>query len=169
MLCQRKDNIFLNTMRFQNEQNRLYYAYVNNDFNRLETMPQILFEYPDKHTTAIDGDITEINEKYYLTYVPHENGAGIKLAVSSQINGDYEFSPRWIDLEPKACEAPNVWKRIGEDKWVLMYDCYGIEKHNFGFVETSDFFRPGLTPEQKWHSMNLKRENPLLEYPYILN
>ena len=127
------------TMRFQNEQNRLYYAYVNNDFNRLETMPQILFEYPDKHTTAIDGDITEINEKYYLTYVPHENGAGIKLAVSSQINGDYEFSPRWIDLEPKACEAPNVWKRIGEDKWVLMYDCYGIEKHNFGFVETSDF------------------------------
>ena len=26
-----------------------------------------------------------------------------------------------------------------EDKWVVMYDCYGIETHNFGFVETTDF------------------------------
>ena len=39
----------------------------------------------------------------------------------------------------KACEAPTVWKRIGEDKWVLMYDNYGLKKHNFGFEETSDF------------------------------
>lgn len=25
------------------------------------------------------------------------------------------------------------------EKWVLIYDCYGIDKHNFGFTETSDF------------------------------
>ncbi len=44
-----------------------------------------------------------------------------------------------MDPEWKQCEGPNVWKRIGEDKWVLMYDCYGIEPHNYGFSETTDF------------------------------
>lgn len=47
------------TMRFGNEQNRLYYVYVNQDFNRIESIPQILFEYPSG-ASAIDGDITPI-------------------------------------------------------------------------------------------------------------
>ena len=129
------------TMRFGTEQNRLYYVYVNQDFNRIESIPQILFEYPSG-ASAIDGDITPIwNEErqkmeYHLFYVAHESGSGIKQAVSDRI---YRFDPRWIDFEPVACEAPNVWKRIGEDKWVLMYDIFGINPHNFGFVETSDF------------------------------
>ncbi len=55
------------------------------------------------------------------------------------MNGNYEYDPRWYDFEPKACEAPTVWKRIGEDKWVLMYDVYSVTPHNFGFIETSDF------------------------------
>ena len=55
------------------------------------------------------------------------------------MDGGYEYDPRWYDFEPKACEAPNVWKRIGEDKWVLMYDIFSIHPHNFGFAETSDF------------------------------
>ena len=42
-------------------------------------------------------------------------------------------------FEPKSCEAPTVWKRLGEDKWVLMYDVYSITPHNFAFTETSDF------------------------------
>ena len=132
------------TMRFGTEQNRLYYVYVNQDFNRIESIPQILFEYPSG-ASAIDGDITpKWNEErqkmeYHLFYVAHESGSGIKQAVSDRIDGGYRFDPRWIDFEPVACEAPNVWKRIGEDKWVLMYDIFGINPHNFGFVETSDF------------------------------
>ena len=132
------------TMRFGTEQNRLYYVYVNQDFNRIESIPQILFEYPSG-ASAIDGDITPIwNEErqkmeYHLFYVAHESGSGIKHAVSDRINGDYRFDPRWIDFERSSCEAPNLWKRIGEDKWVLMYDIFGIKPHNFGFVETSDF------------------------------
>ena len=42
-------------------------------------------------------------------------------------------------LNPRRYEAPNLWKRIGEDRWVLMYDVYGQKVHNFGFSETSDF------------------------------
>ena len=127
------------TMRFRNEPNKLYYVYVNEDFDRLESVPQLLFEYPDKNISAIDADITRIGDKYHMFYVSHDGGAGIKQAISDKINRDYQFDARWYDPEPKSCEAPNVWKRIGEDKWVLMYDIYGIKPHNFGFSETADF------------------------------
>ncbi len=127
------------TMRFKNEINKLYYVYVNDDFNAVESTPQILFEYPDSRVTAIDGDITKVGDKYHLFYVAHEGSGGIRHAVSDRANCGYRFDTRWYDYEPKACEAPNVWKRIGEDKWVLMYDVYSITPHNFGFVETSDF------------------------------
>ena len=42
-------------------------------------------------------------------------------------------------MERQGHEAPNCWKRIGEDKWVIMYDIYSVNPHNFGFVETTDF------------------------------
>lgn len=127
------------TMRFKNEANKLYYVYVNEEFDKIETLPQILFEYPSEKVSAIDGDITKVGDKYHLFYVSHDGEAGIKQAVSNRINGDYKFDTRWYDPESKACEAPNVWKRIGEDKWVLMYDVYGINPPNFGFIETADF------------------------------
>ena len=127
------------TMRFKNEANKLYYVYVNDDFDKLETLPQLLFQYPDEKISAIDADITRIEDKYHMFYVSHDGGAGIKQAVSDRVNSDYEYNARWYDPEPTACEAPNLWKRIGEDRWVLMYDVYGQKVHNFGFSETSDF------------------------------
>lgn len=127
------------TMRYQNEPNKLYYAYVSEQYDRLESVPQILFEYPNGKVSAIDADITRINGRYRMFYVSHDGEAGIKQAVSDRINGGYEFDPRWYDPEEKASEAPNLWKRIGEEKWVLMYDCYGQQVHNFGFSETADF------------------------------
>ncbi len=127
------------TMRYRNEAAKLYYVYLNEEYNRLESMPRVLFEYPDEKITALDADITKIGDKYHMFYVSHDGQAGIKQAVSDKINRGYFFDPRWYDPEPRACEAPNVWKRIGENKWVLMYDCYGQAKHNFGFSETSDF------------------------------
>ena len=122
------------TMRFRNERNKLYYVYVNDDFDRIESLPQLLYEYPDETVSAIDGDITPIwNEErqkmeYHLFYVAHESGSGIKQAVSDRIDGGYRFDPRWIDFEPVACEAPNVWKRIGEDKWCSC-TIYSVSTH----------------------------------------
>jgi beta-xylosidase len=127
------------TMRFRNEPNRLYYVYVNDDYDQLESMPELLFAYPNEKVSAIDADITKVGDKYRMFYVSHDGTAGIKQAVATTLNGEYEYDPRWYDPELTACEAPNVWKRIGEDKWVLMYDCYGQNVHNFGFIETSDF------------------------------
>lgn len=127
------------TMRFRNERNKLYYVYVNDDFNRIESLPQLLFEYPDENISAIDGDITRVGDQYHLFYVAHDGAPGVKQAVSKRIGGDYVYDPKWYDFEPKACEAPTVWKRIGEDRWVLMYDVYSVTPHNFGFTETTDF------------------------------
>jgi len=127
------------TMRYRTEPAKLYYAYINEDFDRLESTPKVLFAYPDENITAIDADITKVGDKYRMFYVSHDGEAGIKQAVSDRANGGFIYDPRWYDPEPQACEAPNVWKRIGEDRWVLMYDCYGQSKHNFGFSETTDF------------------------------
>lgn len=127
------------TMRYGIGQNRLYYMYVNDDFNKIESLPKLLYQYPDSTKSAIDGDITKIGDKYHLFYVAHDGTPGIKQAVSDDATGNYEYRSDWCDFEEAACEAPSVWKRIGEDKWVLMYDIYGISPHNFGFAETSDF------------------------------
>ena len=64
------------TMRFKNEANKLYYVYVNDDFDRIETLPQILYEYPNEKISAIDGDITKVGDRYRMFYVSHDGGAG---------------------------------------------------------------------------------------------
>lgn len=127
------------TMRHKNEPNKLYYCYVNDDYDKIETLPQQLFQYADERKSAIDGDIVKIDNKYILSYVAHDVNGGIKLAYSERPNGGWAFDSRWIDFEPRACEAPHVFKRIGKERWVLMYDVYSIQPHNFAFVETSDF------------------------------
>lgn len=127
------------TMRHGNGMNVLCYSYVNSDYNKIETLPKVLFTYPKPNISAIDGDITNVNGKYHLFYCSHDGTAGIKQAVSDTINCGYKYNDVYYDYEKGGCEAPNVWKRIGEKKWVLMYDIYSIKPHNFGFAETSDF------------------------------
>lgn len=126
------------TMSFGTGNDRLYYTYANVEFNKLETEPKLLFEYP-KDISYIDGDIIKVGDKYHLFYTPHDGIPGIKQAVSANLNHGYIYQPEWVDSEERSTEAPNVWKRIGEEKWVLMYDIYGIKPHNFGFRETTDF------------------------------
>lgn len=126
------------TIRFGGGKNHVVYTYMNKDFTRMETLPKRLFTYP-KDVNYIDADITRIDHKYHLFYVPHEGTAGIKHAVSDTINSGYAYEEEFIDPEPRGCEAPTVFKRIGQNKWVLIYDIYSIKPHNFGFSETSDF------------------------------
>ena len=119
---------------------KLYYSYADDDFTTLTTEPRLLFEYPDANIQVLDADICPMPDgRYFMTYVAQENPGGIKYMVSDRINHFADYHARQIDAEPKGCEAPNVWKRIGEKKWVLMYDVYSLNPHNFGFVETTDF------------------------------
>lgn len=127
-------------MRFRNETLRMYYVYVNDGFDKVETLPRLLFEYPEKNIGVLDADIVRWKGRYYMFYAVNDGTAGgVKLAVSDKINRDYVFNPRFYDFEAVSCEAPSVWKRIGEEKWVLMYDVSWLNPQNFGFAETSDF------------------------------
>lgn len=75
------------TMRFGDGLNRLYYFYVNNEYDTLLSEPALLFEYPAE-CSYIDGDITKVGDKYHLFYVAHDEGrAGIKKAVSDSVPG----------------------------------------------------------------------------------
>ncbi|MCM1505285.1 MAG: glycoside hydrolase family 43 protein [Muribaculum sp.] len=119
---------------------RLFYAYTDPEFTTFVTEPKELFVYPDTDIQILDADIIRMPDgKYFMTYCAQENPGGVKFAISDKINSGYVYSDEWIDTEPGACEAPTTWKRIGEDKWVVMYDVFSIHPHNFGFVETSDF------------------------------
>jgi predicted GH43/DUF377 family glycosyl hydrolase len=127
-------------IRFRNEALRMYYVYANDDFNRIETLPRLLWEYPIENTGVLDANITKFDGKYFMFYAVNDDTAGgVKLAVSDHINRDYAFNPRFYDFETASCEAPSIWKRIGEDKWVLMVDVSWLKPQNFGFAETSDF------------------------------
>ncbi len=123
------------TMRKKNGDCNLYYTYVNDDFTRIETAPQILFN----EVAAIDGDITKVGDTYHLMYVFHSEEIGIQHATSDRPTGGWKYDPRWVDASPVCCEAPHVYKFIGEERWMLMYDVYCERPNTFGFVETTDF------------------------------
>jgi predicted GH43/DUF377 family glycosyl hydrolase len=126
------------TMRLAHGKTKLYYSYTDDAFTKLETYPQELFKYP-RDTQILDGDISKVGDKFHLLYVAQERGGGIKQAVSDKINSDYVFDGAKVDPETVGCEAPNVWKRNGENKWVLMYDVFGLKPSNMGFSETTNF------------------------------
>lgn len=128
------------TMRHGAGRTAMYYAYTDDDFTTLVTEPQLLFSYPDENVAVLDADICRMPDgRWCLSYVAQAAENGVKMAFSDNINGPWEYRDEWVDCEKAACEAPNVWKRIGENKWVVMYDIFGIHPHNFGFAETSDF------------------------------
>jgi hypothetical protein len=119
------------TIRVGNGDCHIYYSYTDDDFTRLETKPEILYS-----GGGIDGDITKVGDKYHLFIV---SDAKILHAVSDKINEGYVAGPDRIDPEKVSTEAPNVFKRLGTNKWVLMYDVYGARPNNMGFSETTDF------------------------------
>ncbi|MVN92648.1 glycoside hydrolase family 43 protein [Mucilaginibacter aquatilis] len=126
------------TMRFGSGKEKVYYTYMNQSFDRMETLPKPLFEYPNG-VAYIDADITKVGNKYHMFYASHDGTSGVKQAVSDSVHTGYVYDPKWYDPEPVGCEAPTVYKLIGQNKWILIYDIYRINPHNFGFSETTDF------------------------------
>ena len=119
------------TIRYNNKNANIYYSYTNNDFTRLETKPEMIREI-----AGIDADITKVGNKYQMFFV---GNAKVWHAVSDKINGDYKAEANRIDPETVSTEAPNLFKRLGSDTYVLMYDVYGARPNNMGFSETTDF------------------------------
>ena len=119
------------TIRYNNKECHLYYSYTDKNFTKLETKPERI-----TGVDGLDGDITKVGKEYQMFYV---SGAKVLHAVSDKINQGYKAETRRIDPEKVSTEAPNVFKRMGTDKYVLMYDVYGARPSNMGFSETTDF------------------------------
>lgn len=132
------------TIRMKTGVNLIYYAYLNDDFTELLSEPKLLFEAPMNENgvpayTVIDSDIRKVGDTYHLFYVSHEKTATVKHATSKNITGPYILDDKYNDGEKQGHEAPNCWKLINEDKYIVMFDNYHRQPHNFGFVETTDF------------------------------
>lgn len=85
---------------------------------------------------GLDGDITKVGDEYHMFYV---SDARILHSVSDKINEGYQPGNHRIDPESVNTEAPNLFKRLGTNNYVLMYDVYGLRPSNMGFSETADF------------------------------
>jgi hypothetical protein len=136
---ERKKLMVYFTVRHKKGHNYMVYAYADDAFTTLETTPKRLFAYPVKDTSTIDGDITKVGDKYHLFYVAHDSGGRLRHAVSGKINQGYQYDPAKVDSETAACEAPMLWRRIGSERYILMYDVHGAKPNNMGFSETTDF------------------------------
>jgi len=119
------------TIRIRNGESHMYYSYTDDAFTRLETKPERISDLG-----GIDGDIIKVGDTYHLHYV---GNARVLYASSDRINQGYVARPGRIDPGTVATEAPNVFKRLGTDTYVLMYDVYGARPNNMGFSETMDF------------------------------
>lgn len=109
----------------------IYGAYANEDFTKLETTPRRLDD-----VGGIDGDITKVGGRYHMFFAADSK---VRHAVADRIDGDYKSDPVRIDPETVATEAPTLFKRLGTDTYVLMYDVFGMRPNNMGFSETEDF------------------------------
>jgi hypothetical protein len=109
----------------------IYYSYTDGAFTKLETTPERI-----AGIGGIDADITQVGNAFEMHFVAD---AKIRHAVSDKINQGYKAEPQRIDPNTVNTEAPNVFKRLGTDTHVLMYDVYGARPNNMGFSETTDF------------------------------
>jgi hypothetical protein len=119
------------SIRHGTKGSNLYYSYTDDAFTKLETTPKLLAEI-----NGADGDITKVGNKFQLFYV---SDAKVRHGVSDRINGGFVLESQRVDPETVATEAPTIFKRLGTNTYVLMYDVYGARPNNMGFSETTDF------------------------------
>ncbi|MEQ9825638.1 MAG: glycoside hydrolase family 2 TIM barrel-domain containing protein [Puniceicoccaceae bacterium] len=127
------------TTRIGRGPNFMVYAYADEAFTTLVSKPEVLLHYPNPKINTIDADITRVGDTYHLFYVAHEPPGGIRHATSETMHRDYQYLPERVDAAGVACEGPNLWYRKQTNSYILMYDIFGVDPHNMGFSETTDF------------------------------
>lgn len=109
----------------------IYYAYANDDFTDLESEPKQLF-FPENGKSCIDGDIILKDGVYHLFYKTEGHGDGIKTATSTSLtSGKWEEQPGYKQQTSKSVEGSCVFKLIGSDTYILLYDVYRDRQYQF--------------------------------------
>ena len=116
-------------------QDRVYYAYANEDFSDLETEPQVLFNYPDP---TIDTDIVRDEEGVYHLFFNTWNESGLNRR--QYIFTDLHDQSKWTlvpgQMQPNdiGSEGSTAYPLI-EGGWVLSYDCHYAGIYQFCSIE----------------------------------
>lgn len=114
----------------------IYYAYANAEFTDLEGEPKPLF-LPKNGKSCIDGDIVYKDGVFHLFYKTEGHGNGIKVATTRSLtSGAWTEEPDYKQQTKEAVEGAGIFKLIGQDKYILMYDVY--MKGSYQFTETTD-------------------------------
>ncbi len=114
----------------------IYYAYANPEFTDLEGEPQPLF-IPENKLSCIDGDIILKDGVFHLFYKTEGHGNGIKTAITRSLtSGEWVEDGEYKQQTTDAVEGSGIFKLIGSDKYILMYDVY--MKGRYEFCETTD-------------------------------
>ncbi|MDE5683744.1 MAG: family 43 glycosylhydrolase [Muribaculaceae bacterium] len=124
------------SMQHGNGPDIIYYAYANEDFTDLEGEPKPLF-LPENGKSCIDGDIIYKDGLFHLFYKTEGHGNGIKKATTESLtSGKWNEGDEYKQQTEDAVEGSGIFKLIGSDKYILMYDVY--MKHRYEFCETTD-------------------------------
>lgn len=124
------------SMQYTGGPDVIYYAYANADFTDIEGEPTPLF-IPENRLSCIDGDIIYKDGKYHLFYKTEGHGNGIKTAVTDSLtSGKWTESADYKQQTTDAVEGSGIFKLIGSDKYILMYDVY--MKGRYEFTESTD-------------------------------
>jgi len=124
----------------------IYYAYANDDFTGLATTPKQLYFSPS-NSACIDGDIIYNNGKYHLFFKNEdESKKGIMQAISSNLTEGYEELEGYMDLTNDPVEGSSIFKLIGSDEYILMYDVY--TKGKYQFTKTKDLMNFRIVDEE---------------------
>ena len=129
------------SMRSGSDIDVIHYAYANEEFNALATVPKVLYHSPDA-TACIDGDIVYKDGTYYMFYKNEGTGNGIKKAVSEYVNSGWQqYSSKYYQQTSSAVEGSCVFKLYDSDTYILMYDVYTSGRYEFTTSTDLENFR----------------------------
>ncbi|MCP2027436.1 hypothetical protein L1276_002593 [Flavobacterium sp. HSC-32F16] len=124
------------SMQHGTDPDKIYYAYANEDFTALESVPKLLF-VPKSKGACIDGDIIEKDGVYHLFYKTESETAGIKTAVTNDLtSGNWKENDNYLQQTKEKVEGSSIFKLNNSDEYILMYDVYS--KGKYQFTKTKD-------------------------------
>lgn len=119
------------SMRSGSDIDVIHYAYANEEFSALATVPKVLYHSPDA-TACIDGDIIYKDGSYHMFYKNEGTGNGIKKAVSEYVNSGWQqYNNQYYQQTASAVEGSCVFKLYDSDTYILMYDVYSSGRYEF--------------------------------------
>lgn len=116
---------------------KVYYCYANDDFTDLMDYPRHFY---DRGSATIDADIVydEGDQLYHMIY-KNEGSGGICHVTAERLtpaegqpSGSQWSKPTGTVQQTRvAVEGGGIFRLIGENTWVVMYDCYGSGYYQF--------------------------------------